>query len=109
MERVKEINKIGISEGYVLLQLHMKKSLIITPETPQESGGPQLDYAEVLKVGPNVGDINIGDIVLAFGNANTFDWYTNKYAIVPRMMIKFFITPDNFTNGKRKKASELKN
>ena len=110
MERVKKIEEIKISEGYVLIKLHMKNSLILVPDMKQEDGGPQLDYAEVLSTGPKVDDITIGDIVLGFGNANTFDWHGSKYAIVARMMIRFFIKPDNFTiNGTRKIRSELKN
>jgi hypothetical protein len=108
MERIKKINKITISTGYVLLKIKIKPSAIITPDN--KSGGPQVDYAEVVSFGPTVDDVEAGDIVLDFRSAETFEWQKEKYAIVPRMNIRFLIKPSNFDHGRKAGAqSKLAN
>ena len=102
MDRVKDISKIKLNKGYVLLRLVMKNSNILTPLTITD-GGPQLKYAEVVSFSDDIEGLNIGDIVLDFGSSKVFEWQKNKYCIVPRMMLKFVIEKNNF-NGK-----ELKN
>ena len=103
MERIKKIEEIKLSTGYVLLKIKLRSSVIITPES---GNGPQVDYAEVISVGPIMPDsilvanANPGDIVLDFKSAETFTWHSEKYAIVPRMNIRFLIDPSNFTHGK---------
>ena len=104
MERVKDISRLKISNGYVLLRLAMKDSKILTPNSIKD-GGPQLNYAEVISFGGDIKDLTPGDIILDFKSSEVFEWGKSKYCIIPRMMIKFAVERINFTfDGK-----ELKN
>lgn len=108
MERVKNISKIKVSSGYVLLQVHIKESLILTPDN-KNVAGPQVDYAEVMVIGSNVEDLQVGDIVLDFKSTEGFKWGTGQFALVPRMNIKFAVERDNFTFKIKSNGIELKN
>jgi hypothetical protein len=111
MERIKKIEELRVSEGYLLLKLYMKKNLIVAPDSPKREQPADLDYAGALVVGSHITDIKEGDIVLGFQHGDTFKWKEEMYAIVPRMGIKFFIKPENFTNngGKTKRNLKLEN
>jgi hypothetical protein len=95
MERVKDISKIKVSAGYVLIKIKVKDSLIVTPDSKQK-GGPQVDYAEVITYGRDIEDVNIGDIVIDFSTTQGFNYNGEQYGLVPRMGIKFLVERDNF-------------
>jgi len=105
MERVKNISKIKLSSGYVLLKLHIKESLILSPDK-KDLGGPQINYAEVVATGTTIEDLHEGDVVLDFKSTEGFKWRGDQYALTPRMNIKFAIERDNFIFTTR---NELKN
>lgn len=95
MDRVKDISKVRIAPGYVLIKIKIKKSLIVAPDSNQK-GGPLVDYADVIAIGREVTDILPGDVVLDFRTTEGFEWQKEQYAIVPRMIIKFSVERDNF-------------
>jgi hypothetical protein len=95
MDRVKEISKLGVRDGYVLIKLKFKSSLILKPAM-REKSGPQVDYAEVIVVGATIEDIKVGDIVIDFSTTKGFEYKGEQYALVPRMNIHFFVEPNNF-------------
>jgi hypothetical protein len=95
MDRVKDISKVRLAPGYVLIKIKLKQSLIIAPDKKEKSG-PMVDYADVISVGKEVTDILPGDVVLDFRTTEGFEWQGDQYAIVPRMNIKFSVERDNF-------------
>jgi len=110
MDRVKDISKMKIRAGYVLLKVHTKESLILAP-AKKELSGPQVDYAEVIIVGPTIEDLTAGDIVIDFKSTEGFKWGSSQFAMVPRMNIGMAIERDNFKfkENAKKKPSPLDN
>lgn len=114
MNRIKDISKVGIGDGFVLLKVYPKKSVIITPDAldKKNKNMPQMDYAEVVAVGPNCGSIKTGDIVISFnsGGSEAYKWQEEMYWFVPRIQIKFYVESNNFEKYAGKDIpSELKN
>ena len=105
MERVKDISKIRIVDGNVLIQIHKKKSRIIMPDSDESTG--DIDYATVVAVTESIDDIEVGDIVADFASSYGFKWDNFFFAIVPRHSIRIAVKPDNFklkmADGKAKK------
>jgi hypothetical protein len=109
MNRIKDVSKIKLALGYVLVKIYMKQSLIMTPDL-KDKGGPQVDYAEVVAVAKDQVDINVGDIVLDFRTTEGFKWQDDDYALVPRQGIKVATSRDNFDYGiLRGKTKQLAN
>lgn len=98
MERIKDISKLKLWQGSVLIKIHLKKSKILAPEakaTPQ----PMIDYAEIVSLSEDIKDLKVGDILLDFRTTEGFDWNGDKYAVVPRMNVKVAVDRDNFKFG----------
>ena len=109
MERVKDISKLKLGAGYVLLKMHFKNSTILAPGSMSKDNA-QLSYAEVIEVGPTVIDLEVGDIALDFTTKEGFEWKGDKYTIIARMSIKVATSRDNFKNKvDYGKQAELKN
>jgi len=109
MERVKDISKLKLSAGYVLIKLNFKNSPILAPGSMSKNN-EQLSHAEVVAYGATVEDLTIGDIVLDFTSKEGFEWEGDKYTIIARMNIRIVTSKSNFDNGKKGKARiELKN
>jgi len=95
MDRIEDLTKIKLAQGWVLIKIHLKESLIITPESKEKSG-PQVDYADVIAIGKDIEDILPGDVVLDFRATDGFKWRDEQYAMVPRMNIKVVVERSNF-------------
>jgi hypothetical protein len=99
MERIKDISKLRMYTGSVLIKIKMKQNKIVAPEgnTPQS----MVEYAEVIAIHPDVKDLEVGDIVLDFRTSEAFDYCGDKYSVVPRNNVKVAVSPDNFDPGKK--------
>jgi hypothetical protein len=97
MDRVKDITKLIMYQGSVLIRIEMKETKIISTESANNS---LVNYAVVVATSPDVVDIKVGDIILDFRPAEGFLWKGSKYAILPRMSIKVAVEADNFNTGK---------
>ena len=97
MERIKDLSKIKMALGYVLLKVYMKNTMIVTPDA-KSMGGPQVDYAEVVAFSSDVTDLKGGDIVLDFMTAKGFEWNNEQYVMIPRQGIKIVVESNNFIN-----------
>ena len=110
MERIKRIEELVLQENYLLLELVVKKSLIIKPNGKTDD--PELDFAKVIAKHPNVTDIEVGDIVVKAGHMIGFevgeDDEQKDYAIIPRVSCLVTVKPDNFDPDLGKKGSNNK-
>jgi hypothetical protein len=97
MERVKDLSKIKMANGYVLIEVIMKKSSILSPD-PKSTLKPMADYAIVAALSPDITDLNVGDIVLDFRSTEGFTFNKKNFAMIPRMNVKIAVTPENFEN-----------
>lgn len=98
MEKIKDVNKIIIPEGYVFVEVIEPKRSIIMPD------GSQSDdvYCKVIIKTPTVTDLEVGDIIIK--TSNNIYGYTrknekgeeSKYALIPRGGITIAIKEDNF-------------
>jgi hypothetical protein len=97
MERIKDISKMKLQLGSVLIKIKLKGGVILAPEgnTPK----PMVDYAEVVALSKDITDLSIGDIVLDFRTAEGFDWKNDKYAVIPRMNVKVAVDKEDFDFG----------
>lgn len=97
MDRVNDLTKLKMCMGSVLIRIKMKTTKISAPgdTTPKSL----VEYAEVIALSPDVTDLAVGDVVLDFRTTEGFDCRGEKYCIIPRMMVKVAVSPDNFTSG----------
>jgi len=95
MDRIEDLTKIKLPQGWVLIKIHLKESLIVTPDSKEKSG-PQVDYADVIVVARDIEDVLPGDVVLDFRSTEGFVWRKEQYALVPRMNIKVAVERSNF-------------
>jgi archaellum component FlaF (FlaF/FlaG flagellin family) len=102
MERVKDISKLKLGVGWVLMKIHVKSTLIVTPEN-NGSNNVNVDYAEVIAVATDIKDLEVGDIILDFHNTKGFEYKGDQYALIPRMSIKIAVAVDNFLHKKKVK------
>ena len=100
MERVKDVTKIRMFQGSVMIKIVLKNQKIIAPDKNRVDN--VTDYAEIITVSPDVTDLKVGDIVLDFRTSEAFDWRGDKYAIIPRMSIKIAVPKEEFINTKKK-------
>jgi hypothetical protein len=97
MERVKDLSKIKMPMGYVLIEIVMKKSKIIAPTKRNEKlPDPLASYAIVTALSQEINNVSVGDIVLDFRSDGGFIHSGRHYAMVPRMNIRISVSPDNF-------------
>ena len=99
MERIKDISKMKLQLGSVLIKIKLKGGVIMAPEgnTPK----PMVDFAEIVALSEDIKDLVIGDIILDFRTTEGFDWKNDKYAVVPRMNVKVAVDKENFDFGIR--------
>ncbi len=107
MERVKDVTKVRMFQGSVMIKIILKNKNIIAPDRGKVDN--ITDYAEIVKVSPDVTDLKEGDIVLDFRTTEAFDWKESKYAIIPRMSIKIAVPREDFEFPVKKTKGELKN
>lgn len=107
MERVRDVTKIRMFQGSVMIKIVLKNQKIIAPDKSRVDN--LTDYAEIIKVSPDVTDLKEGDIVLDFRTSEAFDWRGDKYAIIPRMSIKIALPREEFEFPVVKEKSGLKN
>lgn len=100
MERVKDVTKIRMFQGSVMIKIVLKNQKIVAPDKSRVDN--VTDYAEIIMVSPDVTDLQVGDIVLDFRTSEAFDWRGDKYAIIPRMSIKIAVPKEEFINTKKK-------
>ena len=108
MDRIKDIKKLRLFKGGVLVKIHEKaKRLIQTlDEDPSVSKDDiNFSHGEVIAKADNVDWIDVGDIILDFGSAQVFHWNEEKYTIVLDMTINIIVKPDNFDATKKKELA----
>ena len=98
MERIKKINELKMYQGSVLIKIHLKESLIVSP-TEDNTLKPLVNYAEVIAKTEDIKDLEVGDIILDFRTTEGFTWKDDKYSVVPRMNIKLAVSRSNFKLG----------
>jgi len=109
MDRIKDITKLKLFKGGLLLELHEKKKRLI--QTIDESNTTygkddiNFSHAEVIAVADNVDWIKIGDIILDFGSAEVFAWHDKKYCIVLDMTVNILTDKSNFDVTKAKELA----
>jgi len=109
MERIKDISKMKLQLGSVLMKIHMKNSRIIAPDKKNSSNSPLVDYATVIAMSKEITDLEVGDIVLDFRTTEGFPWRGEQYAVLPRMSIKVAVSPEDFDNKVVDLPKSLKN
>ena len=107
MHRIKDIEKIKMNDGNVLIRVHKKESKIILPNE-DSNNSPHVDYAEVVSVAEDVDDLKKGDIILEFKTVYGFEWEDKHYAVVHRLSIGIAFTKSNFDAKRKKPTSKIK-
>jgi len=99
MDRIKDITKLILFKGAVLVKIHDKATkLIHTLDEKKRASkdSSNFSHGEVVAKADNVEWLEIGDIVLDFGSAEVFKWRDEKYCIVLDMTINIITKPENF-------------
>ena len=99
MDRIKDLTKLRLYKGGVLIKLFEKKKRIVqtlNEDTTYSKDDINFSHGEVVAKAENVDWLEIGDIVLDFGSAEVFKWKEERYCIVLDMTINIITTPDNF-------------
>lgn len=107
MQRIKDVSKIKMNEGNVLIKIHKKESKIILPDSDGDEN-PSVDYAEVVALGKKVEGLEVGNIILEFKTVYGFEWESSHYAIVHRLSIGMAVDKDNFDLSRKKPTSKIK-
>jgi len=106
MYRIKDLEKIKMNDGNVLIKIHKKESKIILAG---DDNDPSLvDHAEIIAVSKSVDDLKKGDIVLEFKTVYGFEWEEEHYAVVHRLSIGMAVDKANFDIKKKKPVSKIK-
>lgn len=98
MEKIKDVTKIIIPEGSVLVEVIHPKRVILTPDGTED----QDSYLKVLVVGKSVNDIEVGDICVKSTSgiyvysANEGKSNEKRYAVIYRSSMSIVVKPDNF-------------
>lgn len=107
MERIKDVTKIRMYQGSVLMKVVLKNQKIIAPDGNGVSN--VTDHGIIVQVSPDVKDLEVGDIVLDFRSTDAFEWNGDKYAIIPRMNIRVAVPADQFDITKKKSNLKITN
>jgi len=107
MERIKDVTKIRLYQGSVLMKVILKNQKIIAPDGNSVSN--VTDHGVIIAKAPDVKDLEIGDIVLDFRATDAFEWRRDKYAIIPRMNIKVAVPEDQIDFDANKQPLKLVN
>ena len=105
MDRIKDVKQLRLQKDYVLLEVNLKKSVIIKPDDK----GVEFDYCKVIKIGKDVDNVEIGDIVLEVlqGTYHDFKIGTQLYLLVRAVGIKIAMPESNFDNKEETKVKLL--
>jgi len=97
MERIKDITKVILPKGHVLLKMHMKeKSQIILADTVTDRNRYDVSYGEIISKASNIEYYDVGDIVMDFGPSEGFKWNDDQYCLVLDLVLGMVVKPDNF-------------
>lgn len=107
MHRIKDVSKIKMNEGNILIRIYKKESTIILPDSDKNEI-PAVDYAEVVAVGEKIEGLKIGDVILEFKTVYGFEWKGDNYAVVHRLSIGIAVSKSNFDFKKKKPAPQIK-
>lgn len=108
MDRIKDITKLRLFKGGILIKIHEKKKrLIQTLEDDPEISKHDVNFSHgvVVAKADNVNWLEVGDVVLDFGSAQVFRWHEEKYCIVMDMTINIITTADNFDPKQEKQLA----
>jgi hypothetical protein len=105
MDRIKDVKQLRLQKDYTLLEVKLKKSVIIKPDDK----GVEFDYCKVIKIGKDVDNVEVGDIVLEVlqGTYHDFKIGTQLYLLVRAVGIKIATPESNFDNKEETKAKLL--
>ena len=101
MNRIKNVKELRLQKDYVLLEVNLKSSIIIKPEDK----GVEFDYCKVLKIGKDVDNVEVGDIVLEVlsGTYHDFKIGTQLYLLCRAVGLKIVMPESNFENKEEPK------
>ena len=98
MERIKNWSEVksGRKDSVFVEIVSKKESMIIMPEEGKNKT-LNWDYAKVISVGSEVGDIKEGDIILNYdGGAAVFEAKGKKYGVLQSFLCTVVVASDNF-------------
>lgn len=101
MYRIKDISKVKLNPGELLIKLILKKRSIIVAHDDTKDF-ESIDYCTVIAVGPSVEDVEPGDYVMGFNNVSGMEWEGDTYGIIHRLSCTMVVSPDNFNFDKPK-------
>ena len=98
MEKIKRLEDVILPDTACLVEVIKPKRMIVSPDGTEDKDS----YARIIAKGPNVKDLNIGDIVIKY--SGTMYGYTvdtgksteKQFAIMYRGNMNVSVTPDNF-------------
>lgn len=100
MEKIKDLSKVILTPDAMLGEMKQPKRYILAPDGTKDEDS----YVVVLRIGDNVKDIAVGDIVIKYGGQmNGFTINPNKddertFVIMSRGAVLIAVTPSNFIN-----------
>ena len=101
MERIKDISKIKLNPGDVILSFRRGENskIILTGKSKTEAGSTYFAVVEV--IGSDVTKAEVGDIVLRPDVRKIIGWTRDdvEYGILPQHALEVIISPDNFTGN----------
>jgi hypothetical protein len=106
MYRIKDIEKIKMNDGNVLIKIHKKESKIILPNE-DSNDSPHVDHAEVIAIASDITDLKKGDIIMEFKTVYGFEWNEENYAVVHRLSIGIAFDKINFNIKKAKPSPKI--
>jgi hypothetical protein len=98
MEKIKRLEDVIVPPGAVLAEVLKPKRYIVAPDGTEDKDS----YAVIIKVSPDIKDLEAGDIVIKYGGQ--MPGYTigagksneRTFVIMFRMNINVAVKPDNF-------------
>lgn len=99
MEKIKDLKKVILTEGSILVEIIEPKRIILRPDGSTDKDS----YAKVILAGPNVTDIEEGDLIIKYsGNVYGYTMKTKiddkerTIAIMHRGAVTVAVKSDNF-------------
>lgn len=99
MEKIRDISKVILPEGHMIIEMREpKKSVIITPDGSESPDA----YAVVIVVHDSVKDIQPGDILIKISGkfygwpVKQSDGSEKQYGLIHRGGVQVAVHPDNF-------------
>ena len=118
MDRIKDLSKVVVRGDTLFAEIfgepeRKTKGGIYLPDNTIESKQDSFDYMEVIVVGKDITDVEVGDIILdvAKGNVDTYiigeKPNQKKYGKIARFRAEIVLKPDNFDSSKKKEFVEV--